>query len=97
MTWDRVHGVIILAASAPNPGPAAPPGLDAFGTTLISWMKWVGLVGGVAGLIACGIMMTVGRRGRSQLSADGASGIPWVLSGLTTISLAAGVAGALLR
>ena len=92
-----VHEVMILAAGAPNPGPQAPPGLDTFGNTLIAWMKWVGLIGGVAGLIACGIMMTVGRRGRSQLSADGASGIPWVLSGLTTITLAAGIAGALLK
>lgn len=91
-----LHHLMILAAPAPNPAPVAPPGLATFGNELISWMKWVGLIGGVAGLIACGIMMTVGRRGRSQLSADGASGIPWVMAGLTTCSLAAGIAGALL-
>lgn len=85
-----------FASTAPNPGPVAPPGLDNFGNEFIGWMKWVAMIAGVLGLMACGIMMSVGRRGRSQMSADGASGIPWIIAGLSTSTLAAGIVGALL-
>ena len=43
-----------------------------------------------------GIMMVAGRRNRSSMAADGASGIPWVLGGLSIISLAGGIVGVVL-
>lgn len=83
-------------AAPPNPAPQAPPGLDTAANTFIAWLKWGGLVSGVVGLTICGIMMAVGRRNRSNLSADGASGIPWVLGGLSLIAFAAGIVGVVL-
>jgi hypothetical protein len=38
-------------------------------------------------------MMALGRRNRSSLAADGATGIPWVLAGLTLIALSSGIVG----
>ena len=56
--------------------------------TLIGWGKWIAFVCGVAGIIVSGIMMMVGRRNRSSLSADGAVGLPWVVGGLSAVVLA---------
>jgi hypothetical protein len=86
----------VVAQGAPNPAPVAPPGLQPAADTFISWMKWGGLVGGVIGMIICGLMMILGRRNRSATAVDGATGIPWILGGLTVISLSAGLVGALL-
>jgi hypothetical protein len=86
----------VLAVDVPNPPPKAPPGLDAFGAEFLGWLKWGGLMGGMTGLMICGIMMAVGRRNRSMTAVDGASGIPWVLAGLTVISLASAVVGQVL-
>ena len=61
--------------------------------TLLGWWKWGALVAGVFGLIGCGAMMAIGRRNRSSLAADGATGIPWVLAGLTLIALSSGIVG----
>jgi hypothetical protein len=84
---------IRLAAGLPNPAPAAPPGMAGPVNTLLGWFKWGALVGGVFGLIGCGAMMAIGRRNRSSLAADGATGIPWVLAGLTLIALSSGIVG----
>lgn len=81
---------------APNPPPAPPPGLDSAANTFLGWMKWGGLVAGVLGLFICGVMMMVGRRNRSTAAVDGATGIPWVLGGLTVMSFAAGIVGQVL-
>ena len=78
-----------LLAPLPTPTPEAPPGLDVLGATFISWMKWILRLCGFAGLMACGIMMAVGRRNRSAMAADGAAGIPWVLGGLTVGAIGA--------
>lgn len=86
--------LMIVLAQVPNPAPAAPPGLEAAADTLLAWMKWGGLVAGVAGLIICALMMMIGRRNRSATAADGAAGIPWVLGGLTVIAFSAGLVGA---
>ena len=80
-----------LAATVPNPAPQAPPGLSGTVNTLLAWWKWGALVAGVFGLVGCGAMMAIGRRNRSNLAADGASGIPWVLAGLTLIALSSGI------
>jgi cytosine/uracil/thiamine/allantoin permease len=85
-----------VIAQAPNPPPIAPPGLQQSADTFIGWMKWGGLVGGVVGMIICGLMMILGRRNRSATAVDGATGIPWILGGLTVIALSAGLVGALL-
>ena len=69
--------------------PSPPPGLGELGDTFIAWMTWILRVCGVAGLMACGVMMAVGRRNRSAMAADGAAGIPWVLGGLTLGAVAA--------
>ncbi|HEY1919612.1 MAG TPA: hypothetical protein VGH27_28920 [Streptosporangiaceae bacterium] len=82
-----------IAGGAPNPAPAAPPGLTATVNTLLGWWKWAAMVAGVFGLVGCGAMMAIGRRNRSNLAADGASGIPWVLAGLTLIALSSGIVG----
>jgi hypothetical protein len=79
----------VQAAPMPTPTPSPPPGLDVLGDTFISWMKWILRLCGFAGLMACGIMMAVGRRNRSAMAADGAAGIPWVLGGLTVGAIGA--------
>ena len=80
-----------LAGGVPNPAPVAPPGLARRVNMLLAWWKWGSLIAGVFGLIACGAMMAIGRRNRSNLAADGAAGIPWVLAGLTLIALSSGI------
>ena len=82
-----------LAAGVPDPAPVAPPGLAGDMNTLLAGWKWGALVAGVFGLIGCGAMMAIGRRNRSSLAADGATGIPWVLAGLTLIALSSGIVG----
>jgi hypothetical protein len=82
-----------LASSVPNPAPKPPPGLTGPVNTLLAWWKWGALVAGVFGLVGCGAMMAIGRRNRSSLAADGATGIPWVLAGLTLIALSSGIVG----
>ena len=85
--------VALHASGVPNPAPKAPPGLTGPINTLLAWWKWGALVAGVFGLIGCGAMMAIGRRNRSNLAADGATGIPWVLAGLTLIALSSGIVG----
>jgi hypothetical protein len=82
-----------VAVSVPNPAPQAPPGLAGPVNTLLGWWKWLALIGGVFGLIGCGAMMAIGRRNRHTLAADGATGVPWVLAGLTLIALSSGIVG----
>ena len=88
-TWPGA----VLAGGVPNPAPVAPPGLSGDMNTLLAWWKWGALIAGVFGLIGCGAMMAIGRRNRSSLAADGATGVPWVLAGLTLIALSSGIVG----
>jgi hypothetical protein len=85
-----------LAGPIPTPEPSAPPGLEELGNTVISWLKWILAICGVAGLMFCGIMMTIGRRNRSAMAADGAAGIPWVLGGLSCALVAAPIVAVIL-
>ncbi|HEU5023623.1 MAG TPA: hypothetical protein VFV01_01755 [Spirillospora sp.] len=77
----------------PNPPPAPPPGLDAKMNTLLAWGKWGVLICGVAGLFICAGQMAIGRKNRSTFAADGATGIPWVLGGLSLAATAAPIVG----
>ena len=47
--------------AATPPAPQAPPGLEKFGEIFESWMIWLLRLCGFGGLVACGIMMAVGR------------------------------------
>ena len=85
-----------IAVAVPNPAPVAPPGLSGPANLLLGWLKWSGLVAGVVGFAICSIMMILGRRNRSNMAVDGATGIPWVLAGLSLMSLASGLVGAVL-
>ena len=77
-----------VLADIDNPAPRAPDGVAGTVNTLLAWGKWIAFVCGVAGLIVSGIMMMLGRRNRSQMSADGAIGLPWVIGGLSVVALA---------
>jgi len=85
-----------LADALPNPAPTAPPGMDKPAAMLLGWLKWIGLLSGMVGLGMCAIMMIIGRRNRSSLAVDGAAGIPWVLAGLSLITLSSGLVAAVL-
>ena len=84
--------VVDLAAMIPaditNPPAQAPDGVETTVNTLLGWGKWIAFVCGVAGIVVSGIMMMLGRRNRSQMSADGAIGLPWVIGGLSCVVLA---------
>ncbi len=81
----------------PDPAPAPPPGKLVEGTnTMLSWMKWGGLIGAVFALVLSGAMMAVGRRNRNNMAVEGAVGIPWVVAGIVTILASASIVGFLL-
>ncbi len=81
----------------PNPAPVPVPGLDTVANTFLGWGKWTLIVAGVLGMFICGGMMILGRRNRSSTAVDGATGIPWVLGGLTLASIGAAVVGTVLK
>jgi hypothetical protein len=85
-----------FAQTVPNPAPIAPPGMGEPAAQLLGWLKWVGIMAGLVGFGMCAIMMILGRRNRSNMAVDGATGIPWVLGGLSLMSLSAGLVGAVL-
>lgn len=91
------HIARIALAAAPNPPPQAPPGLAGPVDTVIAWGKWGVLVCGVAGLLICAGKMAIGHRNRATFAADGATGIPWVLGGLSLAAVAAAIVGVFLR
>jgi hypothetical protein len=81
-------------ASEPRERPVAPPGLAGGHAARLAEVD--GVVAGIVGFGACGIMMILGRRNRSNMAVGGATGIPWVLGGLSLMSLASGLVGAVL-
>ncbi len=87
----------LVAAPPPNPAPQAPPGLTGPVTTMIAWGKWGVLVCGVAGLLICAGKMAIGHRNRATFAADGATGVPWVLGGLSLAAVASAIVGVFLR
>lgn len=90
-------GLWPAASGVPNPAPQAPPGLTGPVTTVISWGKWGVLVCGIAGLLLSAGKMAIGHRNRSAVAADGATGVPWVLAGLSLAAVAASVVGVFLQ
>ena len=93
-------GATLLAAphAAPIPDPTSQPipGLTTFSNDFLGWIKWVLIIAGVGSLMVCGIMMAVGRRGRSEFAAQGAVGVPWTLAGLALGGVAATIVGAVI-
>ncbi|MEV0732253.1 hypothetical protein [Polymorphospora sp. NPDC050346] len=89
-------GPTIEILAAPEPVPQPPPGMEEKTNLFLGWMKWGGIIAGIAGFMIAGIMMVVGRRNRSSLAADGASGLPWIVGGLSVVALAGGIVGAVL-
>jgi len=85
-----------VAGGVPDPPAQAPPGLTAPVNTILGWGKWGVLVCGVAGLLICAGKMAIGHRNRATFAADGATGIPWVLAGLSLAAVAAAIVGVFL-
>ncbi|WP_158886261.1 hypothetical protein [Amycolatopsis anabasis] len=78
----------------PDPKPKAPEGkLSDAADTILAWMKWGGLVGAIAALVAGGIMMAVGRRNRNNMAIEGALSIPWVIGGIALMLGATSMVG----
>ncbi len=90
---DRLAG----NAGVPNPAPQAPPGLAKPVNTIIAWAKWGVLICGVTGLLICAGKMAIGHRNRATFAADGATGVPWVLGGLSLAAVASAIVGVFLR
>lgn len=86
----------VVAVQPPNPPPAPPPGLERPANTILAWGKWGTMICGLAGLLICGGKMAIGQRNRATFAADGATGIPWVLGGLSLAAVAAGIVGVFL-
>jgi hypothetical protein len=90
------HSAVLLAwrsvaGGVPDPAPAPPPGLAGKTDTVLGWGKWGVLICGVAGLLISGGKMAIGHRNRSSLAADGATGIPWVIGGLSLVAASAAI------
>ena len=85
-----VHAVAAVGGGVPNPAPQAPPGLAR--EQHDPRLGQVGvLICGVAGLLISGGKMAIGHRNRSTLAADGATGIPWVIGGLSLVAASAAI------
>ena len=93
-----VHPVIhfLAGGGVPDPPAQAPPGLSNPINKILGWGKYLVLASGVAGLLICGGKMTIGHRNRASFAADGATGIPWVLAGLSIAAVAATIVGVFL-
>jgi hypothetical protein len=91
LTALRAWHAAVAGAPVPDPIPQAPPGLAAKTDIVLGWGKWGVLVCGVAGLLISGGKMAIGHRNRSALAADGATGIPWVIGGLSLVAASAGI------
>ena len=93
---------VAVAATTPpavplNPDPVPIPGMEEVANLFLGWGKWTLIVAGVLGMFICGGMMILGRRNRSSTAVDGATGIPWVLGGLSLASIAFAVVGTVLQ
>ncbi|AEV86817.1 hypothetical protein ACWT_5799 [Actinoplanes sp. SE50] len=96
MNAQLVLDHVLAAGNVPDTPVKPVPGLETLGPQIVGYMKWILILCGVGGLVACGIMMTVGRRNRSAMASDGAAGIPWVIGGLMLGGMSAVIVGAFL-
>lgn len=88
--------LVIVQAQAPDPGPAPLPGkFGQFTDTALGWMKTILLIGAVGGLLAVGIMMVVGIRGRSDTAKNALGHAPWVFGGAALSGAAAAFVNAI--
>ena len=77
-------------STLPDPDPVQPPGTEGL-TTLLGWVKWIGLAVCVLGLIAAGTMMAIqSRRGEGG---EHAGKIGMALGGVIIISAATSLVG----
>ena len=88
---------LAAGSGVPNPAPQAPPGLAKPVNTIIAWAKWGVLICGVVGMLICAGKMAIGHRNRATFAADGATGVPWVLGGLSLAAVASAIVGVFLR
>jgi len=86
LAWHYIAG-----GGVPNPPVKAPPGLSGPVNTILGWGKC-----GVAGLLICGGKMAIGHRNRAAFAAEGATGVPWVLAGLSLAAVASAIVGVFL-
>ena len=93
MDGARAH----RACGAPESCPAGAARADCAGDDHHRLGQVGVLVSGVAGLLICAGKMAVGHRNRATFAADGATGVPWVLGGLSLAAVAAALVGAFLR
>lgn len=71
----------------PDAPPAAPGGLEDVASQWISWAKWATMFAGALGGFWCAIMMAIGRKNRSHLAGEGASGLLWVVGALSAAAV----------
>lgn len=86
---NEMFNAALMVASAPNPAPVVPDGMADPVNQIIGWGKWIVMALGVIGLLFCAGQMIMGRKNRHQMAADGATGIPWVIGGVSLIALSA--------
>ncbi len=84
----RASWWVAQAVTVPQPGGDPPAQVTGKITMFLGWLRYAGMAAGVGGLSACGIMMAIGQRNRHAMSVDGATGVPWVLAGVSTVVLA---------
>lgn len=84
-TWTVLTQVL---GNLGNPSPAAPAEVAAQWSKVMGLAKWIAFAAGALGLLAAGIMMSLGRRHRSGAAAEGAVAVPWVLGGISMAVLA---------
>ena len=80
-----------LPADIPDPGPVAPPGFAGPVAVIMGWVKWVGLVVAVLGVIIIGGKLAINvRRGEA---AGELGGLLYVGLGCILIGAAASIVG----
>lgn len=92
-TTDVVLAQMQPVPEPPDPGAKVPAELAGFGSMVVGALKWLVMVSGVAGLLACSVMITIGRRNRNQLAQQGIFDSGFVLIGLALGSMAATLVG----
>lgn len=92
-TTELVLTAPVTDPPIPDPQPQVPAAFQNYADLAVGILKYFLIVGGVIGLLLCGIMIALGRRQRSQLSQQGLFDTGYVLLGLAVGSVAASVVG----